>query len=630
MRTFALSTRLAVLLAVPLAGMACFGGRSCFEKWRTYHDYAALAQNSAVLQQIGHVVHELQRERGRSAVFLGSRGGEFGPELSEQRRATEAETARLEARLATFNAAAFDVSFQADLNTFRALLRELPERRAAITSFTLTPADATAYYTRTISTALDVVIAMSHLSRDAAIANGISCYVNFLQAKEQAGIERAVLAGVFTAGRFSSESLTRFSQATAAQDTFLRVFRSFADAGQRQFADEQLRGPAVTQVEAMRRTAMTHAATGDFGIKAREWFDASTARIALLKKVEDRLATDYATRAAAIQSDAARAFTVLAIATAVMVALAAGLGWFLARSTTRALQEAITELDGSSRQVAAASAELTGASQSLAQGSSEQASSLEETAASLEEISSMAKRNADAATCAQALSGETRAAAETGSSEIQAMTTAMADIRDSAHRIGKIVKSIDEIAFQTNLLALNAAVEAARAGEAGAGFAIVADEVRALARRSADAARETAERIGESLHRSEHGVEVSGSVARRFTGIVNKAREVDTLVAEIAGASREQTTGIQQVNTAVTQMDKVVQATAANAEETAAAAEELNAQSQVLYDIVGGLSRLIEGRSAPGEKLRCATTAVRPPSRPASAPRHLALPAAAA
>ncbi len=614
MRTFALSTRLAVLLAVPLVGMAFFGGRSCVEKWRTYHDYAALAQNSAVLQQIGNVVHELQRERGRSAVFLGSRGDEFGPELSEQRRATDAETARLADHLLTFNAAAFDAAFQADLRSARALLTELPDRRAAITALSLPPTDATAYYTRTIAAALDVVIAMSHLSRDAEIANGISCYVNFLQAKEQAGIERAVLAGVFTAGRFSNESLTRFSQATAAQDTFLRVFRSFADAGQRQFADEQLRGPAVTLVETMRRKAMEHASTGDFGIRTRDWFDASTARIALLKRVEDRLATDYATRAATIQSGAARAFAVLASCTAVVVILAAGLGWILARSTTRALQAAITELDGSSRQVAAASSELSSASQSLAEGSSEQASSLEETAASLEEIASMANRNADAATRAQALSSETRAAAESGSGEIKAMTSAMADIRDSAQRIGKIVQSIDEIAFQTNLLALNAAVEAARAGEAGAGFAIVADEVRALARRSTDAARETAERIGESLHRSEHGVEVSGSVARRFTGIVSKAREVDTLVAEIAGASREQTTGIQQVNTAVTQMDKVVQSTAANAEETAAAAEELNAQSAVLYDIVGGLSRLIEGRHAPAVP-RTAGATVRPATR---------------
>ena len=168
-------------------------------------------------------------------------------------------------------------------------------------------------------------------------------------------------------------------------------------------------------------------------------------------------------------------------------------------------------------------------------------------------------------------------------------------IKGASDDISKIIKTIDEIAFQTNILALNAAVEAARAGEAGMGFAVVAEEVRNLAQRSAQSAKETAGKIEDSVKKSEHGVQICGKVAQSLSAIVGKARQVDTLVAEIAQASKEQTQGIEQVNTAVSQMDKVTQSNAGNAEETAAAAEELSAQSVVLQDSVATLLALVDG-----------------------------------
>ena len=181
---------------------------------------------------------------------------------------------------------------------------------------------------------------------------------------------------------------------------------------------------------------------------------------------------------------------------------------------------------------------------------------------------------------------------------IEAMNHAMAAIKASADGIAKIIKTIDEIAFQTNILALNAAVEAARAGEAGAGFAVVAEEVRALAQRSATAARETAEKIEDSIAKSEHGVQISGKVATSLQEIVEKARKVDALVAEIAQASQEQSQGIGQVLTAVTQMDKVTQSNAASAEESASAAEELNAQAMSMDDAVASLQQLVGGQKS--------------------------------
>jgi methyl-accepting chemotaxis protein len=227
---------------------------------------------------------------------------------------------------------------------------------------------------------------------------------------------------------------------------------------------------------------------------------------------------------------------------------------------------------------------------------------LEETSSSLEEMSSMTKRNSENARKANELAKEARAAADKGVSDMQTMAAAMDAIKVSSYDIAKIIKTIDEIAFQTNILALNAAVEAARAGEAGMGFAVVADEVRNLAQRCAQAAKETAGKIEGAIIKTGQGVEISTKVATALNEIVLKVRQVDELVTEVAGASREQTDGIAQINVAVGQMDKVTQSNAATAEESAAAAEELNSQTEVMKQSVGELLQLVggKGETAPG------------------------------
>ncbi|MCX6955063.1 MAG: methyl-accepting chemotaxis protein [Verrucomicrobia bacterium] len=293
---------------------------------------------------------------------------------------------------------------------------------------------------------------------------------------------------------------------------------------------------------------------------------------------------------------------------AIALAVGLGLGYAIIRSTNLVLNRVSAQLAEGSAQVTSAAAEVSTASQTLASGASEQASSLEETSASLEEISSMTKRNAQSAGDAKTFANQTRTAAETGAADMTAMTTAMDAIKSSSDNIAKIIKTIDEIAFQTNILALNAAVEAARAGEAGMGFAVVAEEVRSLAQRSAQAAKETAEKIEDSIQKSGRGVELSAKVAGSLSLIVEKARQVDTLIAGIATASSEQTQGISQVLTAVTQMDSVTQGTAATAEESAAAAEALNAQARSLDEAVSELQRLVGGTAATAGQPAAATT----------------------
>jgi hemerythrin-like metal-binding protein len=288
----------------------------------------------------------------------------------------------------------------------------------------------------------------------------------------------------------------------------------------------------------------------------------------------------------------------------ILVVILAGIGiyglfnLFVTSSINRSLGSAITQLSSGANQTTSAAAQVSASSQSLAEGSSEQAASIEETSSSLEEMASMTKRNAENAQKANDLAKQARQAADKGAGDMQAMNQAMEAIKTSSDDIAKIIKTIDEIAFQTNILALNAAVEAARAGEAGMGFAVVADEVRNLAQRSAQAAKETAAKIEGAIGKTAQGVQISQKVAVALNDIVVKARQVDELAAEVAGASREQTDGIKQINIAVGQMDKVTQSNAANAEESAAAAQELNAQAEMMKEAVAELQRLVNGGDA--------------------------------
>lgn len=264
-----------------------------------------------------------------------------------------------------------------------------------------------------------------------------------------------------------------------------------------------------------------------------------------------------------------------------------------ARRLSHILRGTAGGLSEGAEQITSASSQVSSTSQSLAEGASEQAASLEEISSSLEELSSTTKHNAENAAAAKAAADSARTAAEQGAREMQRMEQAMNGLRQSSADISKIIKTIDEIAFQTNILALNAAVEAARAGEAGAGFAVVADEVRTLAQRCAVAAKETTDKISDTTQRSAQGVELTASVASSLADIVTQSREVDRLIAEVATASREQSNGIEQVNLAVSQMDKVTQSNAASAEEAASAAEELNAQSTELRHASRELAQLV-------------------------------------
>jgi len=292
--------------------------------------------------------------------------------------------------------------------------------------------------------------------------------------------------------------------------------------------------------------------------------------------------------------------TVLIVGCIVCVVLALTLAIFISRSITRSITRIADTLVTGAEQTAAAASQVSSASQTLAAGASQQAASLEETSSSLEEMSSMTKRNADNAQKANELAREANQTAALGATDMQSMAAAMSDIKASSDDIAKIIKTIDEIAFQTNILALNAAVEAARAGEAGMGFAVVAEEVRTLAQRSAVASKETAAKIETAIVKTALGVRLTEKVSQTLQSIVVQAGKVDQLAAEVATASKEQLQGITQVNIAVSEIDKVTQSNAASAEESASAAEEMSAQTEALQGTVADLLALVNGQKVGG------------------------------
>jgi methyl-accepting chemotaxis protein len=274
--------------------------------------------------------------------------------------------------------------------------------------------------------------------------------------------------------------------------------------------------------------------------------------------------------------------------TIVMVIIFAG-------SISRPIARVVEGLNDGADQVAAASGQVSGSSQSLAEGASQQAAALEETSSSLEEMASMTKQNAGNANEANSLMKEMAQVVDESNAAMGHLTASMKEISSASEETSKIIRTIDEIAFQTNLLALNAAVEAARAGDAGAGFAVVADEVRNLAIRAAEAAKNTANLIEDTIGKIKEGTDQVHKAGDAFQLVSINATKMRELVGEVAVASTEQAQGIEQVNIAVADMDKVVQQNAANAEESAAASEELNAQAEQMKAYVADLVAVIGG-----------------------------------
>ena len=438
-----------------------------------------------------------------------------------------------------------------------------------------------------------------HYEEAAAVTNGLAAQLSAPFAAYQHAAELQLEANVARVNNLKAQTFRDVTMLDACQSQLEKMEQSLGELA-----------PLVTTETGKTELA---ACTKLFGVYKTTIADLKSAFVVFFENTKQRteagitankyieeILSGSSTRAqtsAALSSDKlgrSTGYVFVGILGAIALGVVAAL--IITRGTTRILRQVCDALDDGSNQVRSSADQVSSSSQALAEGSSEQAASLEETGSSLEEMSSMTKRNAESARKANELAKEARVAADKGAGDMQTMAAAMEAIKASSDDIAKIIKTIDEVAFQTNILALNAAVEAARAGEAGMGFAVVADEVRNLAQRCAQAAKETAGKIEGAITKTGQGVDITTMVASALNEIVNKVRQVDELVTEVADASHQQTDGIAQINMAVAQMDKITQSNAATAEESAAAAEELNGQAEVMKESVAELLQLVGGK----------------------------------
>lgn len=276
--------------------------------------------------------------------------------------------------------------------------------------------------------------------------------------------------------------------------------------------------------------------------------------------------------------------------TGIVIALL--IAFFMVRQMMNMITNAITGVNEGAEQVASASTQISDSSQQLAEGAQEQAASVEEVTSSLAETKATVDQNAENAREADMLSKDANESAKMGYDHIKELTTSMEEINESSRKIANIIKTIDEIAFQTNLLALNAAVEAARAGEHGLGFAVVAEEVRNLAQRSAEAAKDTAQIIEQSIEQVRKGNEITTETNKAFEEILEKVKKTGDITGEIAMASKEQAAGVNQINEAMEQVDQITQTMASNSEESAAASEEMSAQATQMKASIGQVAQI--------------------------------------
>ena len=562
----------------------------------------AVANNISELSQYtvtaSELLHNLQKERGASAVHIGSGGKEMKSELDNIRRDTDKTLSALQNFLKSFDTKQYGSGFDLKVNSAMNQLNDLSSKRSAVSALSIDKGKAVGYYTGINTTFVQsfeqVVLQATHPQ----ISAPTSAYVNFLSAKELAGIERAVMSGIIASNTaVSIKGMDKWMTVWKGQERLLSNFKYLASNEVLSFYESNHRGQVVEDVSVLRNLVLEKANEGDFGRTGKETFQATTRRIDILKDIEDFQANELQSQAAAIASKAKGDVILYSSIGGGALAIVFTFILYFTSKITNLLGNIVRSLSSGASQVAAASGQISSSSQSLAEGASEQASSIEETSATMEEMASVTRQNANNAKEAANLVDMCNVAAENGNKAVGEMNSSMDDINTSSKKIAEITKVIDGIAFQTNLLALNAAVEAARAGEHGKGFAVVAEEVRNLAQRSATAAKDTASLIDDCVDKAGNGSELAGKCSEALKEIVTNVKKASDLTKEITNASGEQSEGISQVNDAVQQMDQLTQQNAASAEETASASEELSAQAQNMQEQVDKLSSQVGSKA---------------------------------
>src|SRR3990172_55911 len=733
--------KLILLLVFPIAGLIYFSVQGIRDTHSEVKEMESVENLSSLAVKISALTHEIQKERGATNLFLGSKGTEFVSEVSEQRKESDKRITDLKTFITGFDSEVYGIEFKSSLLSAVSKLDDIKNKRDAAASLDI-PADKIfSYYTELVDSMLAVISHMSVLSERSEISNQIASYYNFLQAKERAGLERGFMSKVFAQDKFDSGGLKKFTIFVAEQATYTSVFLSFATPEQRDFYKSRMQGNAVEEAAKMRAIAFERAAEGKFGVEPEQWFKLNTEKIGVMKQVEDRMSADIDATANALADKASRAyalFMAITIAT-ILPTLIMGIAVIrtvvgsldsMARCSKKIAAGDIEDVEGSfiesrdevgvlssafkemvlylksiagtadpiaegdlsaevypknerdalgnafkkmvgglraivgeirsgSEHLSAASSEIAATSeqssrntesssvaveeitatmhemsanlQNVARSMQQQSVSVTETTASIEEllasiqkVAENSKRLVDIARQSSSVVISGKDAVEQSSEGVRTITTALSSSVETikilgrkTENIGKIIGVIDDIADQTNLLALNAAIEAARAGEHGMGFAVVAEEVRKLAERSAKSTEEISELIHgiqketagavKNVEKNVEGVDrairLSHEVEGALKRIEESVAEVVRYSQEIGVATSEQAGGCGQISRAVTKLNDITQEITSSADEQASGVEEIVNGAEKLREMIQQNAASSEELAASAEEL---------------------------
>nr|WP_273423268.1 methyl-accepting chemotaxis protein [Halomonas sp.] len=559
-----------------------------------------------------------------TAGFLGSQGEAFGDRLSQQRPNMDAAVEAFFQQRDQIDAALLGSTISTQLVAIEQQWQRNQALRDQVDQLRVATPEALAHYTNLNSLLMVLVGELAHLTGEGAITRQLAAYYNLLEAKDLAGIERALLSNVFAADAMPEATLQRLLSLIGEERAFLETFRVLSGAANREALETALSGPEVERV--LERRALAIQQTAGFGVNPEEWFDWQTVKIGRLKALEDSVSASIVSTADELKRQAQRdLWWYLAIAVVAAV-IAIGMAILIVRTMTRPLQRAlvsiaergddltqrlpvpgsdelsrlyqavndasaqteqlIAEMKRNAQSVALASNEIAQGNQDLAQRTEEQSASLVQTASSMEQMTATVRQNADNAHQAQRMTGDVANQAQEATEVAMQARQAMQHIHQANEQVTTIVTAIDNIAFQTNLLALNASVEAARAGEHGRGFAVVADEVRKLASRSAEEASQIRHLVNNNVARINEGEALVATTSDTLEKIAARVQQVATLVDEIATASHEQSAGVEQISHAMAQLEDVTQQNASLVEQVATASRSLDDQAEEMTTLV--------------------------------------------
>ncbi|MDD2309927.1 MAG: methyl-accepting chemotaxis protein [Desulfuromonadaceae bacterium] len=648
--------KLLLLIIVPIIGLLLFGALTVADRYKNLCNIRETQVLVSFSVKAGTLIHELQQERGLTAGFLRSQGAKFKDDLLAQRQKSDQQIALVTSFLKEYDGSLTVIHKETESSGSD--LASLKELRSRVDSLSVPAGDAFKSYTKLIRSYLDTIAVIPMVSKNREISMHAVGYYSFICAKEMAGQERAVINGGFAADKFDQELYLKVPALIAAQDSYLDLFKKYSDPVNIKAFQERSLAPSFLKVEEFRKVALEKGIQGGIGAAPEEWFSTITAKINLLKEVEDHITAGINSRADEIAISARSAMLVSIVLTSVLIIISLLLGLLIIRGITGPLQglvhmlkdiaegegdlsrrlpevgrdetgevahwfnrfisnihSIISQASSTTVHVATASNQLHRTAEEIATAAEEVASQSATVATSSEEMSATSNDISRNCSLASDIANRASQMANSGAGVVQETIAGMQSIadkvRESSHtvealgarsdQIGAIVGTIEDIADQTNLLALNAAIEAARAGEQGRGFAVVADEVRALAERTTRATKEIGEMIkaiqketGGAVASMESGVQEveKGMESSRRSGealqqILEGINEVTMQVHQIATAAEEQTAVTGEISTNIHQITAVVQQTANGAHQTAAAASSLSRLAQDLEGLVG-------------------------------------------